>query len=714
MSFYKHNKYRDKKFYSFDENKILNFIINLKKANFIEIAKHLKIKPNENKQLTFLLKELISNKKIQINKDDEYYPIFFVQEFTGPITITAKRLGFLDFGSEEELRSAFVPPYMLKAILDQDVVKANIYSYEQNNETKYFGDITEIVSHSVKTIIGELIRVKNRIYFNAFDEKNQANFLIEDLTKFSHQNIENNLYKFNILDDKNLDSIKVTFNSKVASKSEKDYVVKKILSANEVQQNFPKEVVDDALKIPQFVSKEEIKKRRNLIDLPTVTIDGLDTKDFDDAISCYKINDNYKLFIHIADVSYYVTEGSEIDKEALLRGTSIYLPNKVIPMLPFELSNGICSLNPNEIRNCITLELEIDKLGNTIKSDIYESVIKSNYRLTYNEVNDFLDNKINSLPQEIKENIFHAYELSKIILKCKEQEGYIDFEIEEPKLVMDNLDVIDIEVLKEGKAEKLIEAFMVKANETVATMMEKHNLPSIYRVHDKPSDEKLFALQELLSFSKLNVNVPFDGNPKSFANMVLKLKEIDFSDYIKSALLRTMQKAIYSTKNIGHFGLGSKAYSHFTSPIRRYPDLILHRLIRKFIFNKKFDVNKYDEYENQIALVALSNSNSEKTAMQVERDAVDFWKSQFFKQFINKEFEAIAISIEKYGVFFNIEKFQTSVLVRFESITNDSILKVSNFQAIGKKHKILVGSKYKILIDSIDDVKGKINAKLVV
>ena len=346
--------------------------------------------------------------------------------------------------------------------------------------------------------------------------------------------------------------------------------------------------------------------------MPTVTIDGLDTKDFDDAISCYKINDNYKLFIHIADVSYYVTEGSEIDKEALLRGTSIYLPNKVIPMLPFELSNGICSLNPNEIRNCITLELEIDKLGNTIKSDIYESVIKSNYRLTYNEVNDFLDNKINSLPQEIKENIFHAYELSKIILKCKEQEGYIDFEIEEPKLVMDNLDVIDIEVLKEGKAEKLIEAFMVKANETVATMMEKHNLPSIYRVHDKPSDEKLFALQELLSFSKLNVNVPFDGNPKSFANMVLKLKEIDFSDYIKSALLRTMQKAIYSTKNIGHFGLGSKAYSHFTSPIRRYPDLILHRLIRKFIFNKKFDVNKYDEYENQIALVALSNSNSEK------------------------------------------------------------------------------------------------------
>ena len=252
---------------------------------------------------------------------------------------------------------------------------------------------------------------------------------------------------------------------------------------------------------------------------------------------------------------------------------------------------------------------------------------------------------------------------------------------------------------------------MVRANETVATMMEKSKFPSIYRIHDKPSIEKLQELQELFKFSNINIFVPMDGSPKSFEMMVQKLKSINFDSYIKSFLLRTMQKAIYSAKNIGHFGLASKAYSHFTSPIRRYPDLLLHRLIRKYIFNKKYSENIYDSEYSKIDNIALQNSESEKNSMQVERDSVDYWKGKFFNRFINKTFKATAISIEKYGIFFNIEEYQTSVLVRFDNM-NNNMLMISKYEASGNNITIKVGKQYNIIIDSIEIEKGKINAKL--
>ena len=380
-------------------------------------------------------------------------------------------------------------------------------------------------------------------------------------------------------------------------------------------------------------------------------------------------------------------------------------------MLPFKLSNGICSLNPNVIRACITLELEINKNGDNVSYQIYPSVIKSNYRLTYNDVNDLFENKNNAIPLDIKNNLFVARELAQILMKKKEEEGYIDFEIEEPKLIIEDSKIKDIIIKKEGESEKLIEAFMVRANETVATMMEKSKFPSIYRIHDRPSIEKLQELQELFKFSNINIFVPMDGSPKSFEMMVQKLKNINFDSYIKSFLLRTMQKAIYSAKNIGHFGLASKAYSHFTSPIRRYPDLLLHRLIRKYIFNKKYSENIYDTEYNKIDNIALQNSESEKNSMQVERDSVDYWKGKFFNQFINKTFKATAISIEKYGIFFNVEEYQTSVLVRFDNM-NNNMLMISKYEASGNNITVKVGKKYNIIIDSIEIEKGKINAKL--
>ena len=701
--------------FELNEKMVLDFIIKYNKVTFLDIAKGLNIKPFRNNELTKILQDLLTLNKIERNQFEKYYALTFVQKIENNISITTKRFGFLDFIDENgEKCSAFLPAISLSNILDNDLIEANIYSYkDENNKLFYKANILRIVKQNHKSIVGKIKIINNKYFFDAIELQNNAHFKIINFHKIPNtlNNMEQLIFKFNVVGHDNK-FVLIDFDKIICSTNDENYVLKQIIESNDINEEFPFEVIEESNNIPDEVLEHEIKERTNLINLSTVTIDGLDTKDFDDAISCYKLNNaNYKLFIHIADVSYYVKENSPIDMEALHRGTSIYLPNKVIPMLPFKLSNGICSLNPNVIRACITLELEINQNGDNVSYQIYPSVIKSNYRLTYNDVNDLFENKNNTIPLDIKNNLFAARELAQILMKKKEEEGYIDFEIEEPKLIIEDSKIKDIIIKKEGESEKLIEAFMVRANETIATMMEKNKFPSIYRIHDKPSIEKLQELQELFKFSNINIFVPMDGSPKSFEMMVQKLKSINFDSYIKSFLLRTMQKAIYSAKNIGHFGLASKAYSHFTSPIRRYPDLLLHRLIRKYIFNKKYNESIYDTEYSKIDNIALQNNESEKNSMQVERDSVDYWKGKFFNQFINKTFQATAISIEKYGIFFNIEEYQTSVLVRFDNM-NNNMLMISKYEASGNNITVKVGKKYNIIIDSIEIEKGKINAKL--
>ncbi|MDC8920402.1 ribonuclease R family protein [Metamycoplasma hyosynoviae] len=703
----------------FDDKKILDFIKQKKSTTFLELAKFLKLKISDNQKLTTHLNQLLKENKLIQLRNNNYTTLNFLFEQENVVSISTKRLGFVDFELENgQSNSAIIFPDALKGILDGDVLLTKIYSYiNENNQTLYIANIEKLIARGSKFIIGKLFYRNDFLTFTPLDEKNKTNFIIENtnpivIKKFD---FEKDIFRMRILENKKGNFVWISFDKKVTSLDEKDFMVKKILSISDINLNFNEEVINESEKLPDFVSEDEILRRTNLINLQTVTIDGMDTKDFDDAISCKKEGDNYRLHIHIADVSHYVKENSVIDTEALARGTSIYLPNKVIPMLPFKLSNGICSLNPNEIRACLTLEVLVDKLGNNIEEKLYASVIKSDFRLTYNEVNDFLENKKNDIPEFIKNNLLDAYELSKIILNKKSQQGYIDFEIQEPKIVLnDKLEVEKIYITQEGKSEKLIEAFMVHANETVASMMEHNQIPSIYRIHEKPSNEKLIDLQNFLTYLGIQVSVPFDGKPKSFENMVQKIKTKAFDDNIKFSLLKTMQKAIYSTKNIGHFGLASEAYSHFTSPIRRYPDLLLHRLVRRYLIEgEKIIPEDIEKLTSIINEIAIRNTESEKVAVQIERDVVDFWKSQFFKQFIGQEFDATLVSVEKFGVFMNIEKFQTSILIRFDTIETDKVLKISDFEAAGSKISLKVGKNYKIKIASIDNEKGKINALLV-
>ncbi len=700
--------------FSISENKVLDLIQNNKGLSFIEIAKTLRISPAFNKNLTKLLNDLISKKSIEVNRDDKYIAIYFLKQIESQISITNKRLGFIDFEENEVKASAFIAPINLRGVLNGDTIKVDIYYYyNENNEKLYSARLIENISHYKKVVVGTIKRHENKVYFNAFDDRDKASFEFLVLSTIPKDIKENDLVSCEVLKP-NLKNVIIVYKAKVGSLDDKEHVVKKIIASNDVNQEFGNSVLQHTKNIPQYVSEEEINERVNLIDLITVTIDGLDTKDFDDAISCFKLsNGNWKLYIHIADVSHYVKEGDPIDLEALERGTSIYLPDRVIPMLPFELSNGICSLNPNVIRACLTLELEINEQGENVDEKVYASVIKSDYRLTYKEVNEFYKNET-KLPKDVSKMLNEARELGKILRSKKLEEGYVDFEIKEPKIVMEGTNVIDIVIREEGESEKLIEDYMVRANETVAKIMEDKGIPSIYRIHDKPSSEKLLNLQELLNFANMkSIHVPFDGEPKTFGDMVREIKNKSFDEFIKMALLRTMQKAIYSSDNIGHFGLASKAYSHFTSPIRRYPDLLLHRLIRKYIFeNAKLDDKTKEEQKNKIEEIAIKNSESEKTAMTVERDVVDVRKSEFFEKMINQIFEATLVTVEKFGVFFSIEKYQASVLIRFEDM-NDNVLKINNFEAKGTNTSLKIGKVYKIKITSIDHEKGNINAMLV-
>ncbi|MBU4692319.1 ribonuclease R [Mycoplasma zalophi] len=682
-----------------------------KPLNFIEIAKALNISKKDNKDLSKIIFELTDLHKIEKTKDGFYFFLYFITKDTYNISISSKRLGFVDF---EEDKSALLLPFQLNAVLDGDLVEVEIYSYTQEEKILYRAYIVNIIEHKKQVIVGNFIKNQNdQIFFDAADEKDNANFFINVPTKFYYDLKQ--FVKVKVLQPrKNPRKVDLEFLEYIGKTDDKRIIEKKIIAQNNVDISFEQEVLNESKNLPKEITIEDYKGRKNLENLFTVTIDGNDTKDFDDAISCIKTNSGYKLWVHIADVSHYVREDSFIDKEALKRGTSIYLPDKVIPMLPFELSNGICSLNPHELRAALTLEMDLDKNGLNKTFEIYPSIIKSDHRLTYEKVNEFYEDK-HSFDDETNEMLNVAKEISLLIRKQKISEGYVDFEIIEPKIILNNEgDVIDIKLKESGFSETMIEDFMVRANETVAKMMFDKKIPSIYRIHDLPSDEKLYNLQQVLNFLNIDIKVPFSGDSKEFAKMVFNLKQIKFDDFIKMYLLRTLQKAKYSEQNIGHFGLASKFYSHFTSPIRRYPDLLLHRLIRNYIFtNKELQAEDKDILSQKIHLISELNSESENVALNVERSVVDLKKSEFFEKFVNKIIEATVVSIEKFGIFFESQEYKTSILVRFEDMQNEEMVQVTNLEAKSKTRKILAGNNYLIKITETDPLKGNISAILV-
>ena len=432
-----------------------------------------------------------------------------------------------------------------------------------------------------------------------------------------------------------------------------------IVKKYNIETDFPDDVKEQLKNIPSEVSEEECKNRRDLRNEMIFTIDGDDTKDIDDAVSIHrKPNGNYVLGVHIADVSYYVKEGSPLDNDAMERGTSVYLVDRVIPMLPHELSNGICSLNPNVSRLAISCVMEFDSHGKQIDYEIFESVIKSRIQMTYKKVNSILEKNI--VPEgyeKYADSLRMMADLAEILRKAKENRGYIDFEVDEAKiLVNEKCEPTEIVLRDRGVGENLIEDFMIAANECVATHIYFMNLPFIYRVHEVPKEEKIRSFLGFIGGLGYQINGNLkDNNPKSIQRLIKFLEDKKEFKILSKLLLRSMQKAVYKPVNLGHFGLASKCYTHFTSPIRRYPDTTVHRLLRTYLFQHKLDDNTISHWEDKLVYVADHSSAKERSSIDCEREVEDMKMAQYMEGHIGEEFEGMISSVMSFGMFVELD-----------------------------------------------------------
>ena len=426
-------------------------------------------------------------------------------------------------------------------------------------------------------------------------------------------------------------------------------------------QEFPVQVAAEVNEMSLEVTEEDIVGRRDLRDLSMVTIDGADAKDLDDAVSVEKLEkDKYRLGVHIADVAHYVKAHSALDQEALERGTSIYLLDRVIPMLPPELSNGICSLNPRVERLALSIFMDIDANGAVLTHEIVESVIRTNERMTYSEVNRILEDREPALLEKYAAQVEHfavMAELRDILLKRREERGAIDFELSEAKIILDgNGRVTDIVPRQKTLADSIIEEFMLAANETIAEHFHWMDVPFIYRVHEDPSLDKVGDLNMFLNNFSLRIRAKADNlHPRAFQKVLKDVAEKPEERLIHRVLLRTMMRARYSPECLGHFGLAAKYYSHFTSPIRRYPDLAIHRIIKMLLRGGKLTHKQTAELTSFVDLASTRSSEREQLATEAERAVESIKKAQFMMDKVDQEFDGMISGVIAYGFFVELE-----------------------------------------------------------
>jgi len=477
-----------------------------------------------------------------------------------------------------------------------------------------------------------------------------------------------------------------------------------VIKQFKLNEDFPEDVIKQAEQIPQVVPEEEIKRRRDLRHLNIVTIDGEDAKDLDDAVSVEKLdNGNYMLGVHIADVSHYVTENSPLDKEAFKRATSVYLVDRVIPMLPRQLSNGICSLNPQVDRLTLSVFMEIDPHGKVVEYEIFESVIKTKERMTYKDVTAILEDNDPELLERYKDLIpdFKLMKELALILRQKRTErGSIDFDFPEAKIILDeNGKPIDVKKYEITISNKIIEEFMLTCNETIAEHIYWTNAPFIYRVHEEPDPEKIENFNTLIYNLGYHLKGSAKIHPKALQQLLDKIKGKKEERIISTVMLRSLMKAKYSHENLGHFGLAAKYYCHFTSPIRRYPDLVIHRIIKEL--SKGVLSEKREEYLNQfVQAAAKQSSEMEIVAQEAERETEDLKKAEYMQDRIGEIYSGVISSVTSFGMFVELDN-TIEGLVRISSMEDD-------YYIYDDKHYSLIGENKKKIYKIGDEVTVKV------
>ncbi len=492
-----------------------------------------------------------------------------------------------------------------------------------------------------------------------------------------------------------------------------------IIEEYELPTAFSPAALREAAVIPQQVTAAMRRGRRDLRDLPTVTIDGEKARDFDDALSIDKIRNGYRLWVHIADVAYYVKEDTIIDQEAYQRGTSVYLPDRAIPMLPPELSNGICSLNPDVDRLAFTVEMDFSGNGEILNYDIYESVIKSSERMTYTAVREILADRDPAQRRRyagLLEKFELMDELMEILRLRRTRRGSIDFDLPEPEIVLDLQGrMTDVIRAERNRAHQIVEEFMIAANETVAGHMEKMEAPFIYRIHEEPDEEKIRDLTDFLDTLDIKLHVGKKLKPSVLQKAVTQAKGAPEEALVNTVVLRTMKQARYSSENVGHFGLASRSYTHFTSPIRRYPDLVVHRLLKAAAHGLLRNVHYVDRLSETLPDTADHCSLRERTAMEAERDVISMLKLLFMKDKLGETYDGIITGVAPFGFFVQLSELFVEGLVHISTLTDDYYHYVDKQHCLrGERRKCVfrIGDKVRVRVDRVDRERKRIDFSL--
>ena len=608
---------------------------------------------DELQELQTCLSELEKDAVIYHSNKDKYMMLEDSHLKRGIMRANKKGFGFVDIDDSDV--DVYISEEHMNGALHDDIVLVEITS--KRGIDRLEGRVVKIINREKDTYVGE-INFEGDTGIVSLDD-NKLKIKVQIPRDKSMNAVDG--HKVVVRLGKRIDNSR--FMGEVVEiighKNDPGIDILSIVKKYNIETDFPDDVKEQLKNIPSEVSEEECKNRRDLRNEMIFTIDGDDTKDIDDAVSIHrKPNGNYVLGVHIADVSYYVKEGSPLDNDAMERGTSVYLVDRVIPMLPHELSNGICSLNPNVSRLAISCVMEFDSHGKQIDYEIFESVIKSRIQMTYKKVNSILEKNI--VPEgyeEYADSLRMMADLAEILRKAKENRGYIDFEVDEAKiLVNEKCEPTEIVLRDRGVGENLIEDFMIAANECVATHIYFMNLPFIYRVHEVPKEEKIRSFLGFIGGLGYQINGNLkDNNPKSIQRLIKFLEDKKEFKILSKLLLRSMQKAVYKPVNLGHFGLASKCYTHFTSPIRRYPDTTVHRLLRTYLFQHKLDDNTISHWEDKLVYVADHSSAKERSSIDCEREVEDMKMAQYMEGHIGEEFEGMISSVMSFGIFVELD-----------------------------------------------------------
>ena len=577
------------------------------------------------------------------------------------------------------------------------------------------GIVLKILKHNTKFVIGTFVKSKNFGFVVSLNDRKIPDIYIPK--KYAESVKDGSIVKVEILKYATSTSkAEGKIISIIGNKDDENIEIKALYKSYglDTLKNFSKDILDELDSVPDSVLENEKNGRVDRTSQRVYTIDGEDAKDLDDGVFVRKNEDGkFVLSVYIADVSHYVKDGTALDNEAIARGTSIYIPGTVIPMLPKKLSNGICSLNEGVERLSLAIDITYDEDGNVISSNIFKAVIKVTKRMSYEKVYCVLNGKNDEILKEYmpyKDDIFLMRELAQILNKKRVKNGSINFDLPETKVVLDDDgNVVCIKPYEKNEANNIIEEFMLAANMEIAKTFFFMDAPFIYRIHEKPDEERLRDLNTILSNYKIRIKGVKNVKPKTLADILLKFENEDDKEIISNFMLRSLKLAKYSENCEGHFGLAAKFYCHFTSPIRRYPDLFIHRVISDYIDNNYIlDESKISRYKIQAAKYAITSSEAEKNATAIERDFDVLYETLYMKKFVGEEFEAKISSITSFGMFVKLEN-SIEVMVPF------ALMPGNDYYDYDENKKILVGIKtgkiYKIG-DKVKVVLEKSDLKL--